>query len=265
MPGIQIITKECGHGCAHQSICTCSSHSSSSSSSCGCRVECSIAAPAVCHDVSILLDHLNALAFPSVQYTCAPHPPISCCPAEDKNLPLAFAYNSRLIRDELHHNLLAYLAEGVHPSLFTDGSAGAKILTARQLIAVDRLDGYHALQCIVYGTLLLSINAALLEDTPRNKCLDGQRLWTVTSPPCGGHSASLECRVGGSSAVVLDLHPTTVVSNELMDAILAVVKIGTAYDSSRGRVICEKSTDSCLHYDALALLGQVSHSIPILR
>jgi len=244
MPGIQIISSECAKACI---------------STCAVKCACQPAAPApkpLCHDVSLLLAEINTLSYPKLSFSSISHAPSVPCPCEPKGVPLPFGYDSRLVRDELHHPLLCYLAEGVAPAYFGAGVPHSRIVTAREIAPHDKLDGYRSLQSFVYGTLLLSLNAALLQDAPRNSCIDGKRLWAVAGP-CGSALSSLELRVGGTPSVVLDLHPSTVVSNALMDAVLAAVKIGAAYDTCRGRVISEKTADSCLHFDALTLLTQV--------
>lgn len=217
-----------------------------------------------CHDVSLLLGHLKALAMPAITYSCAPHPPLSVClPTDVGRTPHAFAFEPRLIRDELHHPLLCYLAEGVSPGVLTTGLAGTKVQTAHRLLAAERPDGYRALQCLVYGHILLSINVLLLEESARNSCIDARRLWTVTSPcaASASNASSLELRIGGLAGVALEVHPTTVVSNSLMDAVINAVKSGSVFDATRGRVVADPTGDPILHVDALALLTQVrSHA-----
>jgi hypothetical protein len=210
--------------------------------------------------VSLLLGHLNQLAMPAISYACAPHPPHTVClPKDTGRTPLAFAFEPRLVRTHLHHPLLCYLAEGVAPGTLTTGLAGTKIQTARQLLATERPDGYRALQAVVYGHLLLSLNVLLLEEAARNSCIEHRRHWTVTSPcgPSNAHSG-LELQVAGTTAVALEVHPTTVVSNAHMDAVLNAVKSGAAFDKTRGRVVADPHGDPFLHLDALALLTQVS-------
>ncbi|KLT44157.1 hypothetical protein CC85DRAFT_32902 [Cutaneotrichosporon oleaginosum] len=197
---------------------------------------------------------------PAITYTCAPHPPHSVClPKDTGRTPLAFAFEPRLVRNHLHHPLLCYLAEGVAPGTLTTGLAGTKIQTARQLLATERPDGYRALQAVVYGHLLLSLNVLLLEEAARNACIDHRRHWTLSSP-CGSSNAhsGLELHIGGTTGVALEVHPTTVVSNTLMDAVLNAVKSGAAFDKTRGRVVADPHGDPFLHVDALALLTQVS-------
>lgn len=219
------------------------------------------------HDVCFSLHQLNALTLPPVQYSSAAHPPVHPCPVKAA-IPTVFKFDARLIRDELHHPLLCYLAEGVQPSLFNTGvgthcgtpvgSAATKIVSGRQLLAVERPDGYRGLQCVAYGTLLLSINAALLEESARNACIDGKRLWSI-SAPCGSPcSAALECRVGGVASVAVELHPTNVVSNAMIERVLHLVKAGASYDPASGRAFAP-FVDGCpiLHSDALTLLSQV--------
>jgi hypothetical protein len=246
MPAYQLVSTGCVKACA--SPCAVSTK-------CACHPVAPAAKP-LCHDVSVLIKELNSLSFPKLNFSSLAHAPSVPCPVESKGVPLGFKHDSRLIRDELHHPLLCYLAEGVAPAYFASGVPHSRIVTAREIAPHDELDGYRSLQSFVYGTLLLSLNASLLQDAPRNSCIDGRRVWAVAAP-CGSSTSSLELRVGGAPSVVLDLHPSTVVSNTLMDAVLAAVKIGASYDSCRGRVISDKPSDACLHSDALTLLTQV--------
>lgn len=219
------------------------------------------------HDVCFSLHQLNALTLPPLTYSSAGHPPIHPCPV-DALIPGAFKFDTRLVRDELHHPLLCYLAEGVQPSLFNTGAgiqctapigaATAKIVSARQLLRVERPDGYRGLQFVAYGTLLLSINGALLEEAARNSCIDDKRLWSI-SASCGGPcTAELECRVGGVASVGIELHPSNVVSNAMIEHVLDLVKAGATYDAQAGRAVATFK-DGCpiLHADALTLLSQV--------
>lgn len=219
------------------------------------------------HDVCFSLHQLNALTLPPVQYSSAAHPPVHPCPVKAA-IPTVFKFDARLVRDELHHALLCYLAEGVQPQLFNTGAgshcgtpvgaAAAKIVSGRQLLAVERPDGYRGLQCVAYGTLLLSINAALLEESARNSCIDGKRLWSI-SAPCGSPcTAALELRVSGVASVAVELHPSNVVSNAMIDRVLHLCKAGATYDVCMGRATAPFK-DGCpvLHADALTLLGQV--------
>ncbi|GMK57193.1 hypothetical protein CspeluHIS016_0400270 [Cutaneotrichosporon spelunceum] len=212
-----------------------------------------------CHDVSLLLGHLNQLSIPIISYACTPHPPHTVClPRDTGRTPLVFEFHSRLVRDHLHHPLMCYLAEGISPGTLTTGLAGTKIHTARQLLGTERPDGYRALQAVVYSHVLLSLNVLLLEETARNKCIDHRRHWTVSSPCDATHAHSgLELQIGSTTGVALEVHPTTVVSNSLMDAALNAVKLGAAFDKFRGRVVAELRGDAYLHFDALALLSQV--------
>lgn len=203
-----------------------------------------------CYDVSVLLNQLNALRFPALKYTCPPHPPIVPLVDDTHPLPLAFGFDTRLIRDELHQPLLCYLAEGVASTLFATGLPATRIEFARQLAKHDTIDGYSSLRGWVYASICMSINAALLLDLS-----NGTRLWSLTSHGPRGQPA-LELRLDGKPSIILDIHPPNVVSNDLIVAVLEVIKGGAAYDASRGRVISEKSGVG-MQCDALTLLTQV--------
>ncbi|KAL1408089.1 hypothetical protein Q8F55_004892 [Vanrija albida] len=213
------------------------------------------------HDVSVTLAQINELSTGPIVYSLAPHQPlVAVAPVDPKGTPFTFTFNPRLVRDHLHRQFLSYLAEGVHSSFFVKGTAAAKIHDARQVLAVDRLDGYSSLQSFVYGHVLGSVNVALLEQAPRNSTLDGIRLWGVSSPDrCRlGGQAALELKVGGVPHVAADFHPATVVPNALIDAVLNAVRGGAVWDIARGRVVAAPvHVDHSLHYDAQILLGQV--------
>ncbi|TXT13272.1 hypothetical protein VHUM_00639 [Vanrija humicola] len=214
------------------------------------------------HDVSVSLAQINELTTGPIIYALAPHQPlVAVAPVDPKGTPLTFTFNPRLVRDHLHRQFLSYLAEGVHSSFFVKGTAAAKIHDARQVLAVDRLDGYSSLQSFIYAHLLGSVNVALLEQAPRNSTLDGIRFWGVSSPDrCRlGAQAALELKIAGVPHVAADFHPTTVVPNALIDAVLNAVRLGAVWDLARGRVVAAPVHENqSLHHDAQILLGQVS-------
>ncbi|WOO78008.1 uncharacterized protein LOC62_01G001559 [Vanrija pseudolonga] len=213
------------------------------------------------HDVSVSLAQINELTVGPIIYALPSHQVLTAvAPVDPKGTPLTFTFNPRLVRDHLHRQFLSYLAEGVHGSFFVKGTAAAKIHDARQVLAVDRLDGYASLQSFVYAHLLGSVNVALLEQAPRNSTLDGARIWAVSSPDrCRlGAQAALELRIAGIPHVAADFHPATVVPNALIDAVLNAVRLGAVWDLARGRVVAAPVNDNqSLHHDAQILLGQV--------